>query len=138
MPRHGYTVLCERTFEDTGTGNYSVVLLEQLNIDAPKSTTFPADIPFETRLISTWLREGDEAQVTLRVRVLGASGNVLRVSPPAAPLFEANQMLRAIFVAKTTPIDGEGVYWFVVDVQEGDDWREAARVPLRVTITNKS
>lgn len=140
MPRHVWSVLCDRSYTDKDTNNVLLACLEQLNIRAAK---IPAEfsespmvfIPVRHEIMTLWDEVGNEAW-SVRVRVKCPNGNEV-VAGPMELRGEGRPRLRSQFKLEHLPFGGEGNYVFQVEELQGDDYVRVAMLPLSLALNTQ-
>lgn len=134
MIRHAWTVLCQRSAVDPVTNNITLDVVERAYvIDAPTpGPDMNVILPLSFRLVTLWYRDSPTTeQGKCRISLLGpkkeqlggAALNALTVAAPRLRLITAIESLQYV---------GPGMYEFVVELQNGEQWPEVARVPLEI------
>lgn len=136
MIRHVWSVLCNRSSIDRETNNISLFeILEQLTIHGWDGQ--PGVLGGSLELVSLWSRiELDRpGRGEARLLLLTPAGNTPISQSYSIDLREYHR-LRNRHRMSGIPIEGPGLYIFVVEFRQQDQeqWIEAARVPLEVRV----
>jgi hypothetical protein len=140
MIEHVWSVLCTRASIDKETNNISLFdVIEQIAI--VDWTGQPGTAAAEFELVSLWTRDelNRPERAEARVSVRNPSG---RRSVEQIQEIDLRQFrrLRARSAFKGLPIEGPGLYIFIVEmrVPGQEQWIPVAKVPLDVTTTADS
>jgi hypothetical protein len=134
--RHGWTVLCRRSEVHPESGTLTLVDVVEEVIFEGVSVPEGADgifLPLDAELVSLWSR----AKLELPARV---EGRVRLFTPRDRPVgkvqFEVDlgdsHRVHHRMRFHVLPFEGPGLYWFQVEVRDGDAWNMVARVPLEI------
>lgn len=135
MIKHIWSVLCRSSAIDKDGNNLSLFdVFEQLTILEPITQPGEAPIPFQ--LVTLWARAdlATPVKTTSRVRVLLPGGDEASKPVQLEVDLTAFRRLRQRVTFGSLPIRAAGVYEFIVEFREHDEWREAARIPLELTV----
>ena len=136
MIEHAWSLICTKCITDPESKNVTLVeVVQQLN-GAP-GTVFPILAPFQTDFVSTWYRTNPErgSRATGKIVVHSPTGNALQATQFAIDLTEFYRT-HVIIRSAGIQLDAVGVYYFAVSirVENQEQWREVARIPLNVTV----
>jgi hypothetical protein len=152
MAEHGWTVLCEKTLEDSDTKlltlgdvydrliiNHSAELpdVEALLEKAHKAGKKGISLPAKIRLVSQWFRSdmGRPEQGLCRILFVDPLGNTVLENEVPLDLLE-NDGYRITIKADEIRITALGTYYFTVEKGVDDGgvtrWVEQTRLPLNV------
>jgi hypothetical protein len=133
--RHAWSVLCDRAFIDRDTNNVSVDAIEQLNFPLPEIPKGARGLllPYPVELVSLWYRLPTDkpAKQRARLRLEDPQHQGVGLSEMEVDLTTATRHRTRVRMP-LVPVTGPGVYYFVVEQERGDGWKEVARVPLEV------
>ena len=136
MARHIWTVLCESSVVDKDTNIVSLFnALERITlIDLPEEEDWPINVPVNFHLVTLWLRSHLETPEESRARVtIEGVDQAKRVFEPYGINLTGDFIrFRQIVRFSGLQLGGLGVVWFIIELGEGDDWKEVARVPLEI------
>ena len=138
MIDHVWTVLCTRSIIDKNTNNISLLeVLEEVVAagEAPTEDRVP-ELPINAQLVTLWARRESSQPTRGRARVTFESpSHKLLFQREYAIDLTTHSRTRKRALINGLPVPGSGWYHFKVEVRdEGDTWREVARVPLEVEI----
>lgn len=132
---HLWTVVCSSTSVDRVTNNVSLFnVLESIQITTPSQLDFPANVPFQATVVTTWTRDDPDVPATgeMRTRILGPDNQEL-ISTPAIDI-DLRTSLRARTIGGISGIRvaGPGTHCFEVSWREGetDPWAVAIKLPI--------
>lgn len=125
-----WAVLCRRVLQDAPTNLMSYID----TVDALAASQFP--VPAPGLVVGTlWSREGDEPSIEVQVRVLSPDGAQLGdVSGAVLPLEPQHQRGRVNVGLAGFPMNGPGRIEYVIEIRKGEEWIEAGRLPLDLSI----
>ena len=140
---HIWSVFCQRVITDRDTSQVSLIdSIEALTVKMPTSLTeeLPQPVGFEVGgvVLSFWTRSDLNIPETgkARVRVLAPDGQLITaLDAPELEIDLANfRRLRTHVGFPVLPLRGEGRYWIVVEMLEGDKWLGVSKVPFEVVV----
>ncbi|MCB9637393.1 MAG: hypothetical protein H6728_10345 [Myxococcales bacterium] len=138
MISHVWTVICSRSVIDEDTKNISLMdVVEQVTIDAESAKQKDVLLPLPFEVVTLWSREDEagKSNTEARLRLLSPEGTEINQQFYKIDLSEHPRMRTRIRVPGL-PFVGPGNYVFCVDLrrQDGETWREVARVPLQLQV----
>ena len=136
MIDHVWTVLCTRSSIDRETNNMSLFeAIEQLTIHDWTGQPGFAPGPFE--LVSLWARAETDRPCRGEARfLLRTPGGRTAISQTHEVDLRQYRRLRTRRRIPAIPVDGAGLYTFLVELREldQDQWLQVARIPLEVQV----
>jgi hypothetical protein len=136
MPRHIWTVLCERVLIDPETNSLTLVdVVEQLTLTPDDWPPQPSVLSVRLELVSLWFREtGDsDANIIARTVFETPAKKVLAQGAIEIGFPRDAELARTTARFRDLPVEGAGTYLFRIERQrDADAWEEVTRVPLRI------
>lgn len=144
MAEHVWSVLCHRATQDKEDNVISLLeVVEKITAQVPTPTSLTEDLAEGRTIMATrldfanwWVRsEYDKPESAAgRAAVIAPDGEeVAGIEYPIR--LEESKSYRSIIRLPGIPADkGSGLFWFLAQIQDGDEWRTVARVPLEVEI----
>ena len=136
MARHIWTILCSKASIDQQTNNISIFdVIERLTIaGAPHDATIA--LPIQANLVVLWMRSEyttPEAAVG-RFTLVAPNRTTLGGGQFEINLGDPHIRARNIMRMNSLPLQGPGVYNFVIELQdpENNTWSVVATLPLEV------
>lgn len=149
MAEHVWSVLCDRSVIDKSTNQVSLLnVIESLNLFVDReqlskirqgeaSSGEAPSFRHRMHFVTWWVRSDIEAPETVPIRVVVISPRGDRGGTAEGTVdLSKNSSYRIQMAIDALKFLGEGRYWFVVEEQlPSEEWREVARVPLRVSLS---
>lgn len=149
MAEHVWSVLCDRSVIDKSSNQVSLLnVVESLTLFVDKdeleklrrSEADQGERPaFRRRLhfVTWWVRSDLDTPETVAIRVVLNSPKGERGDAAHATVdLSEHSSYRIQMAIDGLRYFGEGRYWLAVEEQHGpDEWREVARVPLRLSVS---
>ncbi len=143
MPKHGWTILCNRLIVDEETKKANLIdIFDRLNLTSDKELREAIaagnngiKLPMAAVCVSWWFRtEPQEPERgKARFRLEGPDGKNVAMLEYPLDLTEHFACRRAI-VFSDFPVSALGYYWLMTDMKVGKKWKEVARLPLEVAL----
>lgn len=140
MIEHVWTVISSGVVVDHDTNNISIFnILEEISV--PEDAIKNEAIGVLVEIVTLWVRSdlSKPEKGTSRIRLLAPNGEVLETAESEVDL-ATYERLRSRGLFQGLPYQGEGVYRFVLELQEDDKsgWKQVASIPLKVTMVKKA
>src|SRR5262245_37037561 len=135
MIQHLWSILCRRCIIDSRTQNVSLIdVVEGIEAKGPepaggKETLVQVGSDF----VTLWRRETIDRPVSGvgRVRFLRPDGSQAGETVEYTIDLTTRQRFRITTVVPILPVRSPG-HWFVIELQNGENWVEVGRVPIEV------
>ncbi len=138
--RHVWSVFCRRVLTDKDSNAISLIECIDAITAGFEGEGSPPDIPVNATLVSFWRRSNPEKpeRGRARVRLEGPDGEMIREIPYQVDL-SANSSGRVNVAVLVLPFRGDGVYEFVVSLQDQETGvdSEVARLPVPVNVVHE-
>lgn len=136
-----WIVLCQSASVDADTNQINLFnCLEGLKLKLKPGVAKPeADsIPIECQLVSMWTKElgnTDEENVDVKMEFIDPNNKVLHSADASFTSEKGKVRHRHRLFIKGLPITDGGRYYFKTLLKDGEKYREIARTPLDIEIT---
>jgi hypothetical protein len=132
MIEHAWTVVCDRTRTDRDTGSITLDAIDQLGFDGRLRDDVYV-VPYAIEIVSLWFRAEPNGPESARVNInfRGPRGeNVAQF--PIELAFAHSRRVRTRHMLRNLMIVGAGVYHFVIELMQGGQLNEVAKVPFEI------
>ena len=131
MPKHLWSIPCQQVLTDRETNAVSYINC----IEGFAVTELPA--PFPPIFIGTlWSKTAQKDAVEMRIRVSAPSGKIIHSHSHEPKVFGLYSRYRINLHISGFDIAEEGVYTFIIEHKEEDDWIEDCLLPIPITKIN--
>lgn len=136
MVKHIWTILCSGSSIDRVSNSISLFnVIEQLT--APElPTEWPVIIPIPFQIVTLWTRLNLNEPATAEARlILEKPTESKPLGPPYTINLDEHHRHRQIIQIGGITLEGPesfGLWWFVVQIKDQENWEELARVSLEV------
>jgi hypothetical protein len=130
---HVWSVICTVSITDNERNNISLIeTLERIVFGTVEDADVPA-IPVGLEVISLWWREEEHSQEERlsRLQFISPSGNLLLEHETPVDLTKFRR-IRSKSLFQGLPFENSGIYRFVIQFLDGENWRTVASLPLEI------
>lgn len=136
MIQHVWSVLCSKASIDRETNNISLFeVIEQIQIQGLADE--PGVLPCSLELVSLWSRTEPDKPSRGEARIFLRTPRTTNLMPQTQAVdLQQYRRLRSRLVIPSIPIEGPGIYTFVVECREQgrEQWVQVASIPLEVQV----
>ncbi len=144
--KHLWSLICQQAITNKDSNNLTLVeILEEIKyvpVADPAAQEMVrsaiqegrASLPIPLYFVTAWLRSDLEKPEQSEEQLFIKAPNGKRL-PPIKTTIDLIQYsrYRSVTIVPSLPLNGQGVYQFVVSHQVGDEWEEDASIPLMIS-----
>ena len=136
--RHVWSVLCQDAVIDRDSNAVSIFKCMEGVAAKFAGSELPTAMPFECKLVTLWSRSDVSVpeKVPSRIRYVAPDGTSLQEIPHEVDLTEHARSRNFLFL-QTLPYRSDGVYEFVIETRDDDEWQVVAKVPFQVSVDHE-